>query len=89
MTHKQPAAFGSPVFHICGATHLPASPSFPFGHTEERRTEGRIAGIVKHGHYRSCLLLLGHTSVRTLDARTRAETDTWQRKLLDDDSETR
>ena len=52
MTHKQPAAFGSPVFHICGATHLPASPSFPFGHTEERRTEGRIAGIVKHGHYR-------------------------------------
>ena len=52
MTHKQPVTFGSPVFRICGATHLPASPSFPFGHTEERRTEGRIAGIVKHGHYR-------------------------------------
>ena len=23
MTHKQPAAFGSPVFRICGATPLP------------------------------------------------------------------
>lgn len=43
---------------------------------------------VKHGHYRSGLLLLGRTSARTLGTRTRAETDTWQRKLLDDDRET-
>lgn len=43
---------------------------------------------VKHGHYRSCLLLLGRSAARTLDIRTRAETDTWQRELLDDDRET-
>ena len=40
MTHKQPAAYGSPVFRIYGATPLPASPCFPCGHTEGRRREG-------------------------------------------------
>ena len=35
------------------------------------------------------ILLTPRTTAAILDTRTRAETDTWQRELLDDDRETR
>lgn len=44
---------------------------------------------ITHATHRSVQPLLGRALARTLEDRIRAETDTWQRELLDDDRETR